>query len=342
MKKILLVDDNLASLRLVSTHLEGLYEISLAKSGAEALTVCFKEKPDLILLDVIMPQMDGFETIYKLKQIYGMAEVPVIFLTSNNDSESEIMALESGANDFISKPVDKNILLHRIKIHLELYDYQTNLKNNMKELENNIVRSFADLVECKDTFTGGHVLRTLKYLDVLGSKLIANSLFKDELSAESLENMVQASSFHDIGKIAVSDRILLKPDKLTPEEYDEIKKHTTIGANIIKAIYKRMPNSFYLVYAQLMAGGHHERYNGSGYPQALKGEQIPLCCRMMSVVNVFDACMTERYYRQALSAKQAYEVIIEGRGEEFDPIIVDNFVSIYENLVEIFNNTISL
>ena len=168
MKSIMVVDDNIASLRQVGAHLTGRYDFSLVKSGKDALAFCAADVPDLILLDVEMPEMSGFETIAELKRNPVLAKVPVIFLTGNIDSATEIRALEAGAMDFIRKPVDKDILRHRIELYLELYDYQHDLENTLQDLENSIVVSFADLIECKDDNTGGHVLRTKEYVEILG------------------------------------------------------------------------------------------------------------------------------------------------------------------------------
>jgi putative two-component system response regulator len=295
------------------------------KSGKDALAFCGREKPDLVLLDVDMPEMNGFETIGALKSIQGMEDIPVVFLTGNIDEETEIRALELGARDFITKPVDKNILIHRIELHLKLHEYQTNLNNAMRDLENSVMVSFADLVERKDSNTGQHVLRTRNYLEKLGRELLDRGAFPGELSEESLELMVRATPFHDIGKIGVSDVILQKNGKLTKDEYEEVKLHTIIGAKVLENIHKRTPSQCYFILAKLMAEGHHERFDGKGYPYGLKGNDIPLCCRLMSVANVFDACMTERNYRPALSYDEACDVIESGSGTEFDPIVVEAF-----------------
>jgi putative two-component system response regulator len=333
-RQILVVDDNVASLRQIGSQLAGSYGFSLVTSGSEALSFCERERPDLILLDVEMPGMDGFETIEKLKGASGVGDVPVIFLTGNMDEKTELRAFKSGARDFITKPADKKILRHRIEFHLQLYEYQNNLENALKELESNIVASFADLVECRDCNTGGHVLRTSLYLETLGEELLRRRLFADELSEETLELMARAAPFHDIGKIGISDVLLRKPCALTDDEYYEVKRHTLIGASVLESIHKRTPSRHYLAFAKLMAEGHHERYDGAGYPYGKRGDDIPLCCRIMSVANVFDACLTERVYRPALSYEEACDVIESGDGTEFDPIIVDAFRAIKGRLTE--------
>jgi putative two-component system response regulator len=333
-KQILVVDDNLASLKQISALLTGHYSLSLTRSGVEALAFCEIDTPDMVLLDVNMPGMDGFETIAKMKMIPSMASVPVIFLTGNLDSDTEVMALKAGAVDYITKPVERDILWHRMGLHLELYEYQTNLENTRRELQNGIVASFADLIECKDGNTGWHVLRTGINVDILGRQLLQQGKFSKELTVESLELMIRGAPFHDIGKIGISDVILRKPSSLTPAEYEEIKKHTIIGSSILKNIYKRTIGQHYLKFAYMMAEGHHEKYDGTGYPFGLVGEETPLCCRILAVANVYDACRTARKYRPPLSHEEAHEIIVSGLGTDFDPVIVGAFESISENLKE--------
>lgn len=324
-KRILVVDDNMASLKQIGAQLSLNYQVSLSKSGAQALKICEQTHPDLILLDVEMPDMDGFETNAVLRRNRDLSRIPVIFLTGNHDEETELRALESGAVDFITKPAEKSILLHRLELHLKLYDYQTNLENTVKELEDSIVMSFADLVECKNDNTGGHVLRTSKYVELLGHALLKRGLFKEELNEDFIEMIARAAPFHDIGKIGVSDVILLKPSCLTDEEYEEVKKHTLIGSRVLHNIYERTPTQYYLKYAAMLAEGHHERYDGQGYPYGIKGDDIPLCSRIMAVVNVYDACLTDRVYRRACLPVEALEVIRQGKGTEFDPVIAEVF-----------------
>jgi putative two-component system response regulator len=323
----------MASLKQIGAQLAGNYQISLSKSGAQALKICSQARPDLILLDVEMPEMDGFEANEILKKDHDLSRVPVIFLTGNHDINTEIKALESGAVDFITKPAEKSILLHRLELHLQLSDYKTNLENTLRELEDSIVLSFADLVECKNDNTGGHVLRTGKYVEMLGRELIRRGLFGDELDCETLDVIVRAAPFHDIGKIGVSDVILLKREKLTDEEYEAAKRHTVIGAKLLLNIYERTPTQRYLKYAAMMAEGHHERFDGGGYPHGLIGAEIPLCSRIMAVANVYDACLTERVYRSACTHEEAVEVVRSGRGSRFDPVVAGVFLDLCPDLI---------
>jgi putative two-component system response regulator len=324
-KQILVVDDNLASLKQIGAQLTPGYEVSLAKSGALALQICRQERPDLILLDIEMPEMDGFETIKRLKADPVLNPIPVIFLTGNHDTATEIQALQSGAMDFITKPANKDILLHRLELHLQFAAYQSSLENTVTELENSIVTSFAELVECKEDNAGAHALRTGKYVELLGREILASGAFKGEMTEADLDMIIRAAPFHDVGKVGISDLILLKPGPLSPEEYEEIKKHTLIGAKFLDTIYERTPEQHYLKFAKLIAEGHHERYDGAGYPHGLAGDAIPLCARIMSVVNVYDACLTDRTFRTAMDRETVFQIILDGKGTQFDPRIVEVF-----------------
>jgi putative two-component system response regulator len=330
MKSILIVDDNLVTLKQLSAQLGEAYEVSLAKTGELALQICADEKPDLVLLDVEMPGMDGFETIGRLKNDPKLSYIPVIFLTSNNDAATEVKCLESGAMDFITKPANTDILRHRLDLHLEFSAYQLHLEHMVEELEDSIGIAFAELVECKDYNIAGHVMRTGGYAGILTEELVKGGIFRDELKAADIDLIKRAAPFHDIGKIGVSDILLLKRSPLTEEEYKEVQKHTLIGGRMMGLIYSRTPDQSYLKMAMMIAEGHHEHYDGAGYPRGLRGDEIPLCCRIMSVANVYDACVTDRVYRKCLSHEAACQVICNGRGTEFDPRIVDAFNRIYD------------
>jgi putative two-component system response regulator len=334
-KQILVVDDTLASLKQIGAQLGSHYEVSLAKSGALALRICGRERPDLILLDVEMPEMDGFAVMARLREDPGLRPIPVIFLTGSRDTATELRALESGAVDFITRPVNRDILFHRLELHLQFAAYQSSLENTVKELENSIVTSFAELVECKDDNAGTHVLRTGKYVEILGRRLLEAGIFGDGLDGAALDMMVRAAPFHDIGKIGVSDTLLLKEGALTAEEYAEVQKHTLIGARFLRSIYERTPEQRYLRFAALIAENHHEKYDGSGYPHGLAGDAIPLCARIMTAANVYDGCITDRVYRKALSHEEACRIILDGKGTWFDPRIVEAFEGVADQFARL-------
>jgi putative two-component system response regulator len=337
MKRVLVVDDNLWILNHISTQLSDDYEVSLAESGILALQMCAKEKPDLVLLDIEMPEMDGFGVIARLKQNPYLDRIPVIILTANHDIETEIRSLESGARDFITKPVPKSILLHRIELHLRFASYQAQTEQNVMALSDSLATSFAEMIECRDENTGGHVVRTSKYVELLGKNMIDRGLFPDELNDAELQLMARASSLHDIGKIAISDRILLKMGMLDDVEFADMKRHAQIGEMIVERMYQRMPAQRYLRYGCLIAGSHHERYDGKGYPRGLARDNIPLCGRIMAVADVYDALTDNRVYRKAMDHTQASNIILENRGTQFDPEVVDPFKNIQDKSSEIAN-----
>jgi len=335
MKRILVVDDNISILKQISAHLTDDYEVSLAKSGSLALQICAKEKPDLILLDVEMPDMDGFEVITRLKQNPFFDRIPVIFLTANNDPKTQIRALELGARDFIIKPVEKSILLHRTELHIRFVSYQAETERNVMVLSDSMATSFAEMIECRDESTGGHVVRTSQYVDILGKELIGKGLFPNELDLSELRLMVQAAPLHDIGKIAISDRVLLKAGQLDDIEFSIMKRHSEIGATILERMYKKMPTQRYLRYASLIAGSHHERYDGKGYPNHLAGNNIPLSGRLMAVADVYDALIDNRVYRRGMSHIQARSIILENTGAQFDPAVISAFEEAEKKIIEI-------
>ncbi|MDR1649716.1 MAG: response regulator [Synergistaceae bacterium] len=324
-KEILIVDDNTASLKQIGAHLMGSYNFSMAKSGEQALRICETERPDLILLDIEMPNMDGFEVIKRLKLNPMLESIPVIFLTGSRDVETEAKGLQTGARDFIKKPVEKNILIHRISLHLRISSYQAYLADSVMRLTEGFALSIANLIECRDENTGGHVQRTSQYVEILGKRLLSEGLFVEELSGPALDMIVRAAPLHDVGKISISDRILLKPGRLTDEEFSIMKTHARIGALLLKDMYERMPAHTYLRFARMIAAAHHERFDGKGYPDGLAGEEIPLCARIMAVADVYDALLDNRVYRKGMSHEEAAGVILGGRGTQFDPRIVDAF-----------------
>jgi putative two-component system response regulator len=328
LKTIMVVDDNLVNLRYIEGQLSGHYHVILAKSGEQALSICSRERPDIILLDIEMPVMDGFETISRLKRDMVLSHIPVIFLTAHHDTAIEVKGLESGAVDFITKPFEKSLLLHRLALHILFAEYQHKLENTVKELSDSLSSSFAELVECRDANTGGHIVRSSRYFAMLGRELQRRDQFMGELSDLQIDMMVRAAPLHDIGKVSVSDMILLKPAKLDEKEFEVMKSHTILGARITRAMYDRTPTQRYLQYATMIAEWHHEKYDGSGYPARLAGDDIPLCAKIMAVADVYDALVDDRVYRKAMSHREACDIIMNGKGTHFDPRVIDAFEAV--------------
>jgi putative two-component system response regulator len=335
MKRILVVDDNLLTLKQLEAHLAQHYEVILAKSGNTALQICKCERPDLILLDVLMPEMDGFQVMAALNRNPSLARIPVIFLTGDKDSDTELRGLELGAMDFITKPVNKTILFPRIELHLKFSEYEMHPSDIVRDLEDSMAVSFSELIEFKTDYYGNHGADSGLYVDILGKELIRRKVFSGELNEPELEKIVRAAPFHDIGKIAVRESVLRKKGKLSDEEYAEIKKHPTIGMEVLKKIYKRLPNSHYFMYAQIIAEGHHEAWDGTGYPNGIKGNKIPLCCRIIGLANMYSSCRSPRDYRDAYNHADTVHLIKAEREKLFDPRIVDAFLEVegeYETL----------
>ncbi|MDR2313128.1 MAG: response regulator [Spirochaetaceae bacterium] len=324
MKSILVVDDDEVVLESICAQLS-LYKTYAAPSGKWALEMARVLRPNLILLDVNMPGMDGFDVLIQLQR-QGLRDIPVIFLTASEDPLIQIRGLKSGAADFIHKPVNGDILYHRIKLHLQFAAYTRSLERSIEEMEDHIGYAFADLIECKDYNFSGHVLRTAKYAELLGLCLYDKGFFSPELTLGFIDTMTRSTPFHDIGKIGISEEILRKKGPLSEDEFKTVRGHTLIGAGILKDIHEQLPGRDYFKTAELIARFHHERYDGTGYPFGFSGDRIPLCCRIVAVANVYDACVSDRVYHPAMEHSAACEEIRRGSGSEFDPRIVDVFL----------------
>jgi putative two-component system response regulator len=338
-QKIMLVDDNMANLAMGKNMLKDAYEVYAIPSAAKLFEILEHVTPDLILLDIMMPEMDGYEAIRQLKADSNRADIPVIFLTSKTDERSELEGLSLGAIDYVAKPFSAPLLLKRIENHLlivsqrkELKNYNDNLQEMVRSktgqvvaLQNAVLSTVAEMVEFRDNMTGGHVTRTQMYLDLLVNTLLNEKIYADEVSSWDLDFLVPSAQLHDVGKVAISDAILNKPGKLTPEEFEEMKKHVTIGVEAIDRIAKKTRGHAFLRHARVIAGTHHEKWDGSGYPAGLREREIPLEGRLMAIADVYDALISKRPYKQPLSAREAERIIEAGRGTHFDPVLIDVF-----------------
>jgi putative two-component system response regulator len=358
---IMLVDDNPASLRAGKTVLSEKYAAFTAPSAAKMFNLLEKNMPALILLDIEMPEMNGYEAIKILKEKPETKDIPVIFLTGKTDTEDELEGLDLGAVDYIVKPFMPSLLLKRIEAHLlvesqkktleaqkrtlesqqeELKNFNDNLRKMVNEktktvleLQDAILKTVADLVESRDDITGGHIERTRRGVALLVKALREHPLFGGEIEVWDIKLLLQSSQLHDVGKIAISDQILKKPGKLEPEEFEEMKKHTSFGVQIIERIEASASSvSDFLKYAKIFAGTHHERWDGAGYPNGLAGNNIPLQGRIMALADVYDALISERPYKKAFSHEEAMAIIREGKGTQFDPVLTDIFIKVMELL----------
>lgn len=339
-KTIFLVDDNITNLTVGKNALIERYNVFTIPSGKKLFGMLEKTKPDMILLDIEMPEMNGYDVMKVLKARKETADIPVIFLTAKSDIGSELEGFNLGAVDYIAKPFSPPLLLKRIEVHLlveqqkaELWEYNNNLQGiihektkTVLELQNAILRTIAELVECRDGTTGGHIERTQSYLEILVTALMEDSKYKEEIMSWDIDFFLQSSQLHDVGKIAIKDSILNKPAKLSEEEFNEMKTHTSFGVEVIERIQKNTAEKTFLEHAKIFAGTHHEKWDGSGYPSGLLGEAIPLQGRLMAIADVYDALISERPYKKPFTHEDAVAIIANGRGTHFDPLLVDTFL----------------
>lgn len=325
---ILIVDDDRLNLMTAQKLLMEEYKVVGVNSGKQAFKYLEKYTPDLILLDIFMPEIDGFEIMRSLQAHPEWSKIPVIFLTADKKSESEAEGFALGAHDFITKPFEPQVMLKRIGRTIELEGYRQDLQLRLEEKTREVelvtiqaITTVANTIDAKDDYTKGHSVRVAHYAEALARKL--------RWSEEEIQNIRYIAMMHDIGKIGVPDSVLNKPFKLTEVEFDLIKSHTLMGAEILKDI--RMFKD-----VGVGAKYHHERYDGMGYPNGLKGEEIPLVARIIGIVDSYDAMTSNRVYRKKLEDEKVREELIKGRGTQFDPNILDVFMELLDegNLLE--------
>lgn len=352
---ILIVDDSPENLNVFSELLRPQYRILAATSGENALRVVNStlHKLDLILLDVMMPVMDGYAVFAKLRANPATRDIPVIFLTALAGAEDEEFGLELGAVDYISKPIKPVVLLARVKTQLEARLAREWLKNQNAYLEAEIarrmaeneltqrvsIRALAHLAETRDPETGNHILRTQGYVQRMATVLREHPRFSAFLTQHNIDLLEKSAPLHDIGKVGIPDNILQKPGSLTPDEWAIMKTHAKLGSGAIEQAEADVKTPLeFLILAKEIANWHHEKWDGSGYPDGLKGDEIPISARLMAVADVFDALISPRVYKPAMSFQQARDIISEGRGKHFDPDMVDAFLDNFDDFVTIAKN----
>jgi len=328
MKTIFIVDDSESNRIVAKTALDDVYTTYALPSAARMFKLLEKIKPDLILLDIEMPEMGGFEALSILKLDDNLRNIPVVFLTAKNDEESEIRGFETGAIDFINKPFSPPVLIKRIETHIEIDKIVKQSLHSVLKAYNAIISNIADMVESRDESTGGHIARTQKYLLILVEEMLKNGIYADEASSWDLDILIPSAQLHDVGKIKISDVILNKPDKYTDEEFELIKRHCVDGELIIEKIINDAEDDRFLIHAKRFAATHHEKWDGTGYPNGLSGENIPLEGRIMAIADVYDALVSERPYKMPFSHERAVKIILDGKGNHFDPTLIDLFEQI--------------
>ena len=336
---IILVDDNAASLTMGRNILKDKYDVYPIASGVKLFDILEKVVPDLILLDVAMPEMDGYEIMRRLKAGIKTQDVPVIFLTSRDDPGNELEGLSLGAIDYVSKPFSPALLIQRIENYLllisrkkELEKYNKHLREmameysgQQGELIYTALCTLAETAEFREEAMNGHGKRIRGYFKILLDVLSERELYQDEVNIWDPHFLFPATILHDLGKILVKEAVLYKKNALDKEEFEEVKKHPAWGVKIIDQISPENHDHVFLEYARVMAGSHHERWDGTGYPQGLKEIEIPLLGRIMALVDAYDALISPRPHREPFSIAAAEKVILEGKGTWFDPLLVDAF-----------------
>lgn len=368
---ILVVDDTPENLTVLGGILQPRYRVQVANGGPRALAIAARDpKPDLILLDVMMPEMDGYAVLSRLREAPATRDIPVIFVTALDSDKNEEYGLGLGAVDYITKPIRPAIVMARVKAHLELKQARDRLSDQNAWLENEIakrmhenlliqdvsIRALASLAEIRDMETGHHILRTQSYVGIIAEHLRGHPRFSAFLTPAMAKLVAKAAPLHDIGKVGIPDHILMKPARLTPEEFEVMKRHSGLGADAIdmamgtdttdeesKALRRhtvlggeaidqavagleQAPLGF-LAVARDIARHHHEKWDGSGYPDGLAGNEIPVAARIMAVADVFDALASRRVYKAPMSVEDSVAIILEGKGKHFDPDVVEAFLA---------------
>jgi putative two-component system response regulator len=342
---VLIVDDAPENLALMSSVLKDRYKIKMADNGQRALKLALTgTSPDIILLDIMMPVMDGYEACTLLKANPATRDIPVIFLTAKTEMEDEMHGFELGAVDYITKPISPPVVMARVQTHLQLKRVRDFLKNQNEFLEAEVARrtkevvavqdvtilAMASLAETRDNETGNHIRRTQHYVKTLAEKLRNLPRFSHYLDDDkTIDLLFKSAPLHDIGKVGIPDHILLKPGRLNEEEFEIMKTHTTLGRDAIHEAEQRLGFDLpFLTIAKEVAYSHHEKWNGTGYPEGLSGDDIPVSGRLMAIADVYDALISKRVYKEGMQHEKAVRIIVEGKESHFDPDMVDAFVEI--------------
>lgn len=338
-KIILMVDDVKLNHVVARDVLSDTYELYEAYTVDEGYEILKKVTPDLILLDLVMPGVSGMEMLDQLKATPAYKNIPVILLTANTNAETEVEGFNHGIVDYITKPFVAPVMKKRIETQIKLSEYEKALEEKvqqkvmeMEQMYDLITVSFAGLVESRDGVTGGHLKNTSIYFSVFIEYLETLPEYKNFLTPEIVKKACRSAPLHDVGKIAIKDAVLQKPARLSDEEFEEMRGHAIIGGEIFDYLEERIPDKDLAKVAGEMARSHHEKWDGTGYPDGLKGEEIPLVARIMSVADVYDALTSKRPYKEAFSHEKAIEMISAGAGSQFDPELIKHFLEISDKI----------
>ena len=341
MEKVLIIDDNGINLRTAKEALDNYYEVITVNSCKMALRYLEQHTPDIILLDIQMPEIDGFETMAAIRSLPQTEDTPIIFLTAQNNIDDEIRGLELGAVDYIHKPFQPQIMRMRIRTQLALANYQDHLEDiimqkteQVARVETALVASLNDLLDIRDGITGSHVRRTAKYFEILLNALDTAHTFPETITPDYKARLLRGAPLHDLGKVGISDNTLLKPSRLSPEEMEFMRQHSTFGGQALAHAVEIVGEDSFLNDARDMAYYHHEKWNGTGYPKGLSGEEIPLSARILAVADVYDALTSQRTYKNAFSHEKAVSILLDEDGISFDPRIMQVFREIEYQFAE--------
>ncbi|THB67140.1 MAG: response regulator [Spirochaetaceae bacterium] len=347
---VMVVDDNLSNLKILRLFLEDAgYKAKAYTNGKEALKAAAESPPDIFLLDINMPEMDGFAVSEAIRRDSAMQDVPILFISALSGNDDKLRAFQAGGEDYITKPFQFDEVQARVETHLklsrmrkELTEHNRNLEqlviNKTKELYDSqlaTIFALAKLAEHRDNDTGKHVERVQSYTAVLAKALAKEAEFACQLDDSFIENLIHATPLHDIGKVAIPDSVLLKPGKLTPEEFEIIKTHTLIGSQNLENVHAHYSSNTFLRMGVDITRSHHERWDGKGYPDGLQEKSIPLAGRIVAVADVYDALRSKRVYKPAFPHTQAYDIIVKEAGAHFDPDIIAVFSRIHREFEEI-------
>ena len=349
MYTIMVVDDNETELVIAEKALEKEYRVSTINNSKQALARLAKATimPDLVILDIAMPGINGFDMFMRMKASDKMKSIPVIFLSGDKENATELEAYRLGAVDFIRKPVISELLRKRVALQINLLDYKKNMSAYNTQLQQNvtaqaqnayrlhyfIIGIITDLIASKDGYTGIHSVSVSKYMGILLKEMLLSGL-NYGISMDDFELIMLSAQLHDMGKIGVPDSVLQKTGKYTDEEFMQMKNHTVYAANAIQKYAYLLPGSKFITYTFQMARSHHERFDGKGYPDGLMGSDIPILARILSVADVYDALVSERSYKQPMTHEQAYNIITQGAGVQFDPQVVAAFQRVHMDIYE--------
>lgn len=348
--RLLIVDDTQSNLEVLLGILADDYDVRVALDGEKALRLVTRVQPHLILLDVMMPVMDGYEVCRRIRAMEDMRDIPILFLTARTDDDSETAGLSLGAVDYIIKPFNPEVIKFRIRNQLEFKQQRDLLKKHRDQLAELVdertrelrrtlhvmLASLGALAEYRDNETGGHIRRTQHLVRMLATSLATKGQWSLILSESMIDHLTTAAPLHDIGKVGIQDHILRKPGKLTPEESEAMKCHSMLGYDVLKSATAELNNDPLVIVAADLAKSHHEKWDGSGYPDGLCGNEIPVGGRLMAVADVYDALVSDRVYKKAMPHHEAVRIITEGRGSHFDPEVVDVFLELEKQLPSLY------